>query len=433
MIIRGGSLFDPVSGICGDRMDIRIENGRVTAVAGTIEVRGEEIFDAEGLWVIPGLVDLHAHLRVPGQEHKETIATGTLSAAKGGITTVLAMPNTVPAIDRPEIIRSVLERIKTEARIEVLVTSAMSLERKGREIVDFGANLAAGASAFSDDGSAVQDRGMILEACRRARETGALLLEHPEVECLSKNGPVSYGEVAEALGVYGQPAEAESLGVLTIGLLAGFAGARIHLTHLSTRQSLDAVRLLKRFYPGLVTCDVTPHHLLLADRSVLEGGMPDTSRKVNPPLRPEDDRAAVENALFDGTADCFVTDHAPHADAEKDRPLPEAAFGSVGFETLLPATFTRMVIERRADPLAWLSLLTSGPSRVIRLPRGRVSPGSLADICVFDPAARFVVSRGDLVSKSRNTAFHGMELSGKTVATFSRGSLAWSRDKAKFS
>ena len=425
MLLKNGRLFDPETGTNGGKFDIRIENGLVRKIAQKLMPEpGEKVLEAGNCFVIPGLVDLHAHFRVPGQEYKENIETGSRSAASGGITTALAMPNTQPAIDSPEIIKPLLEQIRKESCMEILVSSAMSIGRKGRESVNFKANREAGCSAFTDDGSSVQDREVLLKICREALITGSLLIEHPEIAFLAEGRPISYGILEKQLNLSGQPAESESLGILTLGILAGMTGCRVHFTHLSTRKSIEAVRFLKKTYPGLFTCDITPHHLILRDMDVTQPEL-NTNRKINPPLRPEKDRNYLEKAVLKGWVDAIATDHAPHSAEEKNLPLEKAAYGSLGFETLLPATFTRLVKKDGMPVLEWLALLTSNPARILNIDRGILAEGKRADITVFDPDAVYEVLENTIVSRSKNSAFIGMNFNGKVRYTISGGICRW--------
>jgi dihydroorotase len=418
MLIKNGIVFDYENHIDGEKLDILITAEEIVKMAPSIKSKEDEILDAEGLFVIPGLVDMHAHLREPGQEHKETIETGTRAAAKGGITSVLSMPNTKPCIDNPVVIEEILERISKKAAVEVYLASAMTKGRKGLETVDFYFCAKAGCIAFSDDGSSVQNRKMIYEVCLQAKKENALLIEHPEIDFLSRNLPISYGKLEKLLGLQGQPAEAESLSILRFGTIAGKAGAKVHFTHISTQKSLAAVKKIKKNYPGLFTCDCTPHHLILSEE---DNQNKDANKKINPPLRPEKDRQAINESLASGLIDAIATDHAPHSVKEKELSFEEAPFGTIGFETFLPATFTHLVETKKLSMLEWVKLVSYNPSRILGIGRGVLSPGKKANITVFDPKGVFSVNLDNIISKSKNSAFLGRKFNGLVKWTICGG------------
>lgn len=418
-LIRGGMVFDPASGLDGQVLDILIAQGKVKQIAAGIPSAGADVLNAAGLWVFPGMIDMHAHLRDPGQLHKETIETGTLSAAHGGVTTLLAMPNTTPPLDEPGVIRQFSEDCRNRAHVEVLPVSALTLERKGLEPVSLEANLGAGAAAFSDDGTPVEDVEVLGRIAHEAKRVGALLIEHPEVAVLTKGRPIGSGEIEQRFGFPGQHPEAESIDVFRFGSIAGMNGARAHLTHISAVASLEALAALKKIYPGLITADVTPHHIALTQADY--ANPQDASKKMNPPLRSEIDRQALIRALKEGLIDCIATDHAPHTAEEKGRGLLAAPPGSVGFETLVPVTYTVLVKENGFSPLEWLRLLTSNPAKILGIERGKIIEGGRADLVIFNPDVSGVVYPEKLISKSKNTAFAGRTYSGAVMATFCKG------------
>ena len=405
------------------KADIVIENGLIRYIGENAEYASEPVIDADGLYAIPGIIDLHCHLREPGGEQKETIKTGTYSAAKGGITTVLAMPNTNPPMDDPMIYAKMHEIAKRDACIDVKFASTMTRDRKGRDPVDFVENSACGYIAFTDDGSGIADENLILELSRRAKNIDALLLEHPEYLPLSNNAPCSYGKLEEILEMQGQSAESESLDILKMGAIAGMVGARVHFTHISTHKSVEAVRMLKRLYPKRITADTTPHHFRLSEDDNL---IPEPNKKMNPPLRPESDRIAIERALIFGSIDAIATDHAPHTQEEKNVGFIHSPFGVVGFETELSVTFTHFVKQNRNSMLDLVKLLCWNPARILRLEdRGVIENGKAGDITLFDPEAKWTVTPDALVSRSKNSAFLGKEFFGKVKYTIHRGKVVY--------
>lgn len=423
MLIRNGIVFDFANGVKGEKLDILVRGNKIVQVKKRIEDEDKDTVNAKGLFVVPGLVDMHAHLREPGQAYKETIDTGTASAAKGGITTVLAMPNTVPPVDNPDIIRSIAQEINKRALVNVLIASATTVGRKGEKAVDFAANLVAGCAAFSDDGSGVQDPKVMLDICAKAAEKKILLIEHPELDFLSNKAPIGTGRLEKLFNMKGQPAEAESLAILLFGTIAGLKGARIHFTHISTEKSVQAVKHLKEEYGKLITCDCTPHHIALSDKDVKS--MTDTNKKIFPPLRPESDRKAIEKGLRKGTIDAIATDHAPHSAEEKSGGFEKALPGSIGFETLLPVTYTSLVKSGQISMMEWVKLTSYSPSKILGIKKGSIGKGDIADITVFDPEASATVNEKDIVSKSKNSAFLGKKFNGVVKLTVCDGKVVY--------
>jgi len=423
MIIKNGIVFDSKNNINGKKLDIQIEKGKIKKIAQKISSENDRVINARERWVIPGIIDMHAHLREPGETQKETIETGTLSAARGGITTLLAMPNTIPPIDNPSIIKKIKELIGKKALINVLITSTITKKRAGKQVVSFRENKEAGCIAFSDDGSGLQNLEIMTEACKITAREKILLIEHPEIILLSQKAPLSYGKLSRRLNMTGQVAEAESLSILMLGTIAGINNARVHFTHISTSKSIDAIKLLKEYYPSLITCDCTPHHLILSEE-ILKNNL-DTNKKMNPPLRPESDRKALEKAIFDGIIDAIVTDHAPHLEKEKSLGFQYAPFGTIGFETLLPSTYTFLVKEKGMKILDWLKLLTYKPAIILDINRGSIEKGKSADITIFNPRKKVIITREFFASKSRNSAFLGKKFYGYVEYTIVDGKIIY--------
>ncbi len=385
-------------------------------------------FEARGLLVVPGFIDLHAHLREPGFEESETIATGARAALRGGFTTVCAMPNTEPAIDAPGLVAQVVARAASAAGARVLPIAAITRGRRGAELCDLVELAAAGAVAFSDDGAPVSDAGLFRHALEYSRIAGALIVEHPQDLSLSAKGVMHEGSVSAELGLAGMPAAAEEAAVARDLALVKLAGARLHLTHLSTAGSVELVRRAKA--EGVaVTCDVTPHHLSLTDewvagsrtfaweRAERNRAMPyDANTKVNPPLRSGADVRALWAGIADGTVDAIATDHAPHASIRKEVEFDQAAFGISGLETALPLVLGGV----RAGWASWdavLAALTTGPARVLGVPPPK------DDWIVIDADAEWTLDGEALISKGKNTPLLGAKLTGRVVEVAVDGDL----------
>ena len=419
VLIRGGRVVDAT----GDRRaDVLVRDGVVAAVEASLEApAGSTVLDAGGCVVAPGLVDLHCHLRQPGREEAETVETGSRAAALGGFTTVVAMPNTEPAIDGAAVVREVLE-LGATALCDVRVAGAITKGRKGEELAPLAEMAALGVRLFTDDGRGVQDARLMRRALEYASALRVVLAQHCEDERLAAGGHMHEGEWSSRLGIPGVPAEAEELMVSRDLALARLTGGRIHFQHLSTAGSVALVRAAKAARAATggragfvnVTAEATPHHLSLTDAAV--AGY-DPVFKVNPPLRSPSDAAAVRAGLADGTVDAIATDHAPHAQEDKERPFDQAPPGMIGLETALAVALTELdlPIERVLALLSWQ------PARIVGVDGGPVVEGRLADLCVIDPAAVWLVERGRTASRSRNTPFAGHKLTGRVRHTVFRG------------
>ena len=430
IIIRGGRVIDPASGLDAVR-DIVIEDGVIAAIEATISTTGgaREI-DARGLVVAPGFVDLHTHLREPGLEYKEDIESGTRAAARGGFTTVCAMPNTEPAMDNRSIVEHVQREASRSAHVRVLPIGAVSRGRAGIELAELGDLAAAGCVAFSDDGAPVYDATLMRRALEYAATFGLPIIDHCEDQSLAKDAVMHEGWVATRTGLRGAPAAAEEAPVARDIALAEATGAHVHIAHVSTRGAVEAVRRAKA--RGVrVTAEVTPHHLTLTDEIVAFGArggwelVYDTNAKVNPPLRSQDDVDACVAGLADGTIDCIATDHAPHARVEKLCEFDEAAFGISGLETAFGLCM-RLVHGGRISLPVLVERFTSGAVRALALDRhvpgiGTLAAGAPADVVLLDPDAEWVVDPERFASKGKNTPLAGVTLRGAVVATISGG------------
>ncbi len=429
IVILGGGIFGPATGK-SELLGVLLEDGRISAVAKDIVVDGAREIDAKGLIVAPGFVDLHTHLREPGLEYKEDIASGTRAAARGGFTTVCAMPNTEPAMDNASIVEHVRREADARAAVRVLPIGAVSKGRKGTDLAEMGDLAAAGCVAFSDDGAPVYDATLMRRALEYANGLGLAIIDHCEDPSLAHDAVMHEGWVSTRLGLRGAPSAAEGAAVARDIALAEATGAHVHIAHVSTRGAIEAIRAGKA--RGVrVTAEVTPHHLTLTDELVAFGAhggwdlMYDTNAKVNPPLRSADDVEACVAGLADGTIDCIATDHAPHAVIEKLCEFDDAAFGISGLETAFGLCM-RLVHEQKISLETLIERLTIGPVRALGLDRfapgiGTLDVGAPADFVLLDPDAEWVVDAASFASKGKNTPIDGVALKGAVVATYVGG------------
>jgi dihydroorotase len=420
-------LVDPARGLNAIG-SVHVREGRIVRLGIGDEQPGSECrtaIDARGMIVCPGFIDLHCHLRQPGFEDKETIATGSRAAARGGFTTVCCMPNTDPPLDTVVTIEYVRALAALEGAARVLPVGCVTRERAGTELADFGELSKAGAVAFSDDGSPVTDSSLMRMALERSRDTGLPIVNHCEDLALSKGGVMNAGPLADRLKVNGIPAAAEENMVSRDIDLARVTGGRLHIAHVSTEGSVGLIRRAKE--EGLdVTAEVTPHHLTLTEGEVAGYN---TSAKVNPPLRTERDTEALVRGLNEGVIDCIATDHAPHTREDKARPFNDAEFGISGFETALGSLIS-LVHGHRIEMATLISRLTHGPARFLRKDElGTFKQGAFADITVFDPEAEWIVRPDEFASRGKNTPLAGRVLKGKVTCTISRGLIVY-RDEA---
>jgi len=404
-----------------------IEDGKIAQVinaagATAPDTAGHTVIDAAGKLVAPGFIDMHVHLREPGFEHKETIATGTRSAARGGFTTVACMPNTRPVIDTPETVRYILDKAATEGCVRVLPYGSITKNELGRELTDFAALKEAGVVGFTDDGVGVQSAQMMKDAMALAHSMNMPIIAHCEDNTLVEGAPVTEGVFARKHGLKGIPNESEAIHVGRDALLAEATGVHYHVCHVSTEQSVRLIRLAKQ--NGVrITAEVCPHHLLLSDEDI--PGL-DANWKMNPPLRTPRDVQAVIEGLEDGTIDIIVTDHAPHSEEEKEKGMQLAPFGILGFETAFPLLYSKFVATGKWTLGFLVERMTAKPAEVFGLPYGTLEVGSAADLTVVDLDTSREVLKAEIVSKSKNTPFIGWKLQGWPVATIASGQLVWS-------
>jgi dihydroorotase len=403
-------------------MDILIEDGKIASLGRSIPVRDTEVLEARGLVAVPGLIDMHVHLREPGFEYKETIATGTAAAAAGGFTAVASMANTEPVNDCAAVTELILEKAALAGKARVYPIGSATRGMEGRELSEIGEMVAAGAVAISDDGRPVSDPNVLRRAMEYAKGFGIAVIEHCETPELHPGGVMNEGYWSTVLGLRGIPRASEEIAVARNLRLAELTGARLHIAHLSTAGALASVRAAKA--RGLaVTCEVTPHHLLLTDERV---GRYDTQAKMKPPLATEEDRQALLEGLKDGTVDAIATDHAPHHADEKDEDFDSAPFGIVGLETALPLCLDRLHHAGMLPLRRLVELLSSGPARILNVPGGTFAPGSRADVTLLDLERVTRVEPKSFLSKGKNTPFAGWELRGKAVRTLLNGKTTWS-------
>ncbi len=426
LLIKGGHVIDPAAKINAP-MDVLLRDGRVAEIALPNKIRGgaDEKVDARGLIVAPGFIDLHVHLREPGQSYKETIASGTAAAAAGGFTSVCTMPNAAPVVDNAEWV-AWLRHPERGAVVNVFPIAAATLHSRGATLTDFAALQRAGAVALTDDGKPILDDEIMRAALRLGAELNLPVVQHAEDTRLTENASMHEGPTSFRLGLRGMSAAAEaSIVDRDVTLAQQIRESRLHVAHLSTSDALKAVRRGKRAKLR-VTCEVTPHHFTLLDEDV---GEYNTNFKMNPPLRSATDREAILVALADGTVDAIATDHAPHATHEKQVEFESAAFGITGLETALGLAITKLHREHKIPLTRIVDLFTAGPARVFDLHgRGSLARGNFADVTIFDPKKRWTFEASKSRSLSRNTPFDGWQLIGKVVATIVGGKMAYRAD-----
>lgn len=423
-LIKGGRVIDPSTGMV-EEAHVLVEDGVITGVAPDISREGIPVIEARGLWVVPGLIDIHVHLRDPGYEYKETIETGLAAAAAGGFTQVCCMANTLPVNDTGAITFYMVEKAKKLKGPLLHPVGAITRGQKGEALAEMGDMVDQGAVAVSDDGNPVMNSEVMRRAMEYASHFGIPVVDHCEDKNLSAGGSIHEGEVSTRLGIKGIPAASEEVMVARDICLARLTGTRVHLQHLSSRGSVELVKLAKDL--GLpVTCEVTPHHLALTHHAVESY---DTNTKVNPPLRTEEDREALIEALAQGIIDCVASDHAPHSLKEKDVEYDLAAFGISGVETAL-AIVLKLVHEGRLTPLRAVEVMSTAPARIMGLEGGTLQAGRPAHITIIDPERGWKVDPEKMISKGKNTPFAGWELKGKAVITMVEGRIVW-REQGK--
>ena len=425
LVIRGSHVLDPTSGLNGTT-DVRLLDGRIAEVGENLQ--GTRRVDADGLYLFPGFVDVHAHWRTPGREDEETIASGSEAAAAGGFASVVMMPNTDPVVDRPVVVSGLLRRVEEESRVRAYVSAALHEGLKGERLTEMRLLREAGAFCVSDDGLGTQSTGVLRNAMLYAKSAGLPLILHCEDHTLT-TGVVHDGVAAALAGVPGSPASAEDVATAVALVLTAETGAKVHITHVSTALSAALVGFFKDLSVASATADTTPHHLTLTDELVatLQG-----LYRVNPPLRPEEDRLGVGDALASGILDFVATDHAPHATEEKELPLEEAAPGYLGHETAFSVLYTELVQQEKLPLSRLVEAMASAPGRWVRGDAYGILPGAPADLALMDLSEEWTVLRDTLVSRSSNSPYLGQRLKGRVVGTVVGGELIYDRMGAKF-
>jgi dihydroorotase len=422
LILRQGRIIDPSQKL-NKIVDLEIEDGRVVEIAATIRKKGRKEIDARGLIVLPGFIDMHVHLREPGREDAETIESGTNAAARGGFTAVACMPNTQPVNDSEAVTSFILQRAREVSKIAVYPIGAITKGSQGKTLAEIGEMYRTGIVAVSDDGHSVQDSQVMRRAMEYSSLFGLPVIDHCEDKDLAAGGVMHEGYYSTKLGLRGINPAAEEIQVVRDTILAGQTGARVHIAHLSTKRSLNAVLRARKEDGIAVSCEVTPHHLLLTDAQVSSY---DTNTKMNPPLRSQDDVDALVRGISSGDIDVIATDHAPHNINDKMLEFDLAPFGIVGLETAVSLIYDRFVRTNTITLERFAQLFSINPARILKLERGTLAKGAWADITVLDPELDYEVRSEGFLSRSRNTPFEGWKLRGGPAMTIVKGKVVWS-------
>jgi len=420
-LLKNGTLIDYKTNIF-DKKDILINNDKIEKIANEITTEADKIIDCTSLYIMPGMIDIHCHLREPGFEHKETIETGSRSAVSGGFTTICPMPNTKPTPDSAIVLRKIIEEAKRVNLCNILPYASVSRGEKGEELVDFEELLKAGAIAFSDDGMPVVNSKMMREAIIKADKLGTFVASHCEEKSVAA-GAINAGKTAEKLGVEGVLPEAEEIMAAREIVISETNDVRAHICHISTKTTKNMVRDAKK--RGVkITCETCPHYFTFTVDEVLNSGV---NAKMNPPLREEKDRLAIIEGLKEGTIDAIITDHAPHAEDEKNKGLEAAPNGIIGFETALSAEIMNLVDAGHLSYLDLVKVTSYNPANLLNIDRGTIEEEKVADITIFDPNEKYIYTEEMVVSKSKNSPFIGKELKGRVQYTIVNGKIVYQK------
>ena len=419
ILLKNGRVVDYASKT-NEKIDILIEDGVIIKLQKEILAKADNVIDCTGLVIIPGMIDMHCHLREPGFEYKETIETGSKSAVKGGFTTICPMPNTNPTPDSAFILEKILAEAKRVNLCNILPYGSVSKGEKGEELTDFEELKKAGAVAFSDDGMPVINSRMMRQAIIKANSLGTFVASHCEEKSVA-DGAINAGKIQEELGIKGVLPEAEEIMAAREIVISETNNVRAHICHISTKTSVNMIRDAKK--RGVkITCETCPHYFCFTVDEVLTSG---TNAKMNPPLRDEKDRQAIIEALKDGTIDAIITDHAPHSEEEKERELSKAPNGIIGFETALPAINTYLIDKNLLTEMDMVKLTSYNPAKLLNLDKGEIKEGKIADLTIYDPEESYIYAKDMIVSKSKNTPFIGKKLKGKVKYTIVNGNIVY--------
>ncbi len=422
LLIKNGRVIDPKNNI-NENLDIYIEGGIVKEIEREIKKDRVRIIDAKGMVVTPGFVDIHVHLREPGFEYKETIETGTKAAAAGGFTTVACMPNTNPVIQSKEIVKLIKNKVQSNGHVNVAIIGSITKGLEGREIAPIKEMIEEGIIAISDDGKTPMDKNIMVEALKEAKKYNIPLISHCEEHNLSEGGSINLGRASERTGIKGIPSAAEYLIVKRDIELCQATSSRLHIAHVSTKESVELIRKAKLQRLN-ITCEVAPHHFILTDDII---SINDTYTKVNPPLRTSKDKESIIEGIFDGTIDIIATDHAPHDEKSKKVDYSKASFGISGLETAFSLSYTELVLNRNLSLNRLIEMLTVRPAEIIGIRKGCIDIGETADITILDLNKEYTIDSRKFYSKGKNTPFNGRKVKGKTVYTIVDGRLVYEK------
>ena len=421
ILFKNGTIIDYRSQT-NKKLDLLVNEDKIEKIGENLSSQADKVIDCTGLFIMPGMIDMHCHLREPGGEHKETIETGSKSAVKGGFTTICPMPNTKPTPDSAIVLKQIIDRAKEVNLCNILPFSSVTKGEKGEELVNFKSQLEAGAIAFSDDGMPIENAAIARKAMIETNKLHSFISEHCEEKSVS-SGAINAGPIAEKLGVGGVLPEAEEIMAARDIVIAETNHLHTHICHISTETSVNMIRSAKERGVN-VTCETCPHYYSFTVEEVLESGV---NAKMNPPLREEKDRRAIIRGLKDGTIDAIITDHAPHAEEEKAKGLAAAPNGIIGFETALAATITNLIKPGHIDYFDMVRLMSYAPAMLLGIDRGQIAEGKVADLTIFDPNKEYTYTKDMIVSKSKNTPWIGKKLTGEVAYTVVSGRVVYER------